>query len=463
MSEQSGHRRQSYGPTSPSIGPRGTRTLERILEASLKVFASRGFHDATIQDIAAEVGTSRATLYQYFPSKEKIFVELLEECGAAVVDVVKNLGLLGPTPGGFANLRWWLSEWARVYDQYATLFVEWANIDTPAVPVGSLVAQFNTNFNKRVARRLRESGVTDVDVDDVAAILTGVILRFNYLRQMGSAPADVADERGYHFAVVIQLMLFPDSPPLATRGGREVPRRWYQQRVSGKYLANHIEAPTARYNERLAGLTAKSASTVHALIKSGAKIFADRGFQRANIDDIVTDAGFARGTFYKYFDGKIDLLMAIASMCTQDSVAVGRRLERISMDSTGAASLREWVGSTISLSEEYRGVYRVWMERSPTNAELSSMRGEVVETLRRSLFVLLGKVERGHPIDLRVSEIFVVSLLDQVPEAFQLNNLPRTRAHQIELVSVLLERALFGSFSVDSTSDGDAALAVAAP
>src|SRR5690554_5498161 len=130
----SGVRRSSYGPTSPTVGPRGAKTQARILDASLRVFEARGFHDATIQDIVDEVGASRATLYQYFESKEQIFVELLEECGAAIVDVIRQLGALGPTARGFENLRWWLGEWARVYDQYATMFIEWANIDTPSAP-----------------------------------------------------------------------------------------------------------------------------------------------------------------------------------------------------------------------------------------------------------------------------------------------------------------------------------------
>jgi AcrR family transcriptional regulator len=449
MTDVHGQRRQSYGPTSPSIGPRGTKTLEKILDASLRVFAERGFHDTTIQDIVDEVGTSRATLYQYFESKEQIFVELLEECGAAVVDVTKKLGELGPTSQGFGNLRWWLAEWSRVYDQYSTMFIEWANIDTPAAHVSTLVTQFNTNFNNRVAARLEQSGVTGINPNDAAIVLTGVILRFNYLRHVNATSSDNADESAYHFAVLIQLMLFPDTPPLATRGGRDVPRRWHQKRITGKYVPRHPEALTEHYAERTTALTARSTNTVHALMKSGARIFAEVGYQSANIDDIVADAGFARGTFYKYFDGKIDLLLAISHTCSQDTVALARRLERVSTDESGDAGLREWVNAAVSLSQEYRGIYRVWMERSPTNEALSLMRGEVVETVRHSLFVLLGQAERGHPIDLRASEIFVVALLDQVPDAFHLIQKTPSRAEQVDLVATILERALLGGSTLN--------------
>jgi AcrR family transcriptional regulator len=45
------------------------RTAE-IIEASARVFAERGFHGASTQDIADVLGIRQASLYYYFPSKE---------------------------------------------------------------------------------------------------------------------------------------------------------------------------------------------------------------------------------------------------------------------------------------------------------------------------------------------------------------------------------------------------------
>ena len=47
-----------------------------ILDGALKVFAEKGFHDTRLEDIAAEVGFSKASLYNYYKDKEEIFLSL---------------------------------------------------------------------------------------------------------------------------------------------------------------------------------------------------------------------------------------------------------------------------------------------------------------------------------------------------------------------------------------------------
>jgi AcrR family transcriptional regulator len=82
------------------VGRRGAQTRRRIVAETMKLFETHGFHRTSVESIAKAVGTSRATLYQYFGSKEQIFLELLDECGAAMMRVVRRLGPLGPTLEG---------------------------------------------------------------------------------------------------------------------------------------------------------------------------------------------------------------------------------------------------------------------------------------------------------------------------------------------------------------------------
>ena len=58
-------------PSPPAAGAR-TRIAARreIIEAAARVFAERGFHGASTQDIADVLGIRQASLYYYFPSKE---------------------------------------------------------------------------------------------------------------------------------------------------------------------------------------------------------------------------------------------------------------------------------------------------------------------------------------------------------------------------------------------------------
>jgi AcrR family transcriptional regulator len=51
---------------------------EAILDAALEVFARRGFHGASIDEIATAAGVSKALIYEHFPSKRDLHVSLLE-------------------------------------------------------------------------------------------------------------------------------------------------------------------------------------------------------------------------------------------------------------------------------------------------------------------------------------------------------------------------------------------------
>ena len=48
-------------------------TKDRIIQASLRLFAKRGFSGVSTSDIAREVGITKAALYRHFDSKQAIF------------------------------------------------------------------------------------------------------------------------------------------------------------------------------------------------------------------------------------------------------------------------------------------------------------------------------------------------------------------------------------------------------
>lgn len=54
------------------------RTRRDILEAAARVFAQRGYHGATMEDVATEAGFAVGSLYNYFRGKEQIYASLLQ-------------------------------------------------------------------------------------------------------------------------------------------------------------------------------------------------------------------------------------------------------------------------------------------------------------------------------------------------------------------------------------------------
>jgi AcrR family transcriptional regulator len=63
-----------------------------ILKAASEVFQEMGFEGASMSDIRARTGGSKATLYNYFPSKEKLFFEVMHQ--AKTHELEKTVGTL---------------------------------------------------------------------------------------------------------------------------------------------------------------------------------------------------------------------------------------------------------------------------------------------------------------------------------------------------------------------------------
>jgi len=65
----------------------------QIIEAALACFARKGYHRTTMDDIVAESGLSKGSLYWYFKSKKEIFLAavmpLFQRMGASMQEVLK--------------------------------------------------------------------------------------------------------------------------------------------------------------------------------------------------------------------------------------------------------------------------------------------------------------------------------------------------------------------------------------
>ncbi len=63
---------------------RRAETRERIYRAALRIFAERGFLDATVEDITEAADVGKGTFFNYFPTKEHVLVTFGEERIAAI-------------------------------------------------------------------------------------------------------------------------------------------------------------------------------------------------------------------------------------------------------------------------------------------------------------------------------------------------------------------------------------------
>jgi AcrR family transcriptional regulator len=74
----------------------GEQRRVALLDSALEVFARRGYHASSIDDIAREAGVSKALIYEHFTSKQDLYAELLEqhagELFSALAEAISDAG-----------------------------------------------------------------------------------------------------------------------------------------------------------------------------------------------------------------------------------------------------------------------------------------------------------------------------------------------------------------------------------
>ncbi|MCG7532735.1 TetR/AcrR family transcriptional regulator [Psychrobium sp. MM17-31] len=78
----------SYKPRKRPSQARSSVTYNAILESAARVLVEAGVESTTTNKIAETAGTSIGTLYEYFPSKEAIFAELIRKLDQQMADSV---------------------------------------------------------------------------------------------------------------------------------------------------------------------------------------------------------------------------------------------------------------------------------------------------------------------------------------------------------------------------------------
>jgi AcrR family transcriptional regulator len=93
---------------------RKAQNRKKLLEAARKVFAEKGYGEATARDIVRETDLATGTFYNYFEHKQDVFVALLDEMGEKGRAIVRAQR---QDPG--ASLE------ERIYNAFRAYF-EWA-------------------------------------------------------------------------------------------------------------------------------------------------------------------------------------------------------------------------------------------------------------------------------------------------------------------------------------------------
>jgi len=399
------------------IGSRGAQTRQQVIDAALQCFIEKGFHATAVDDIAVLAETSRATVYQYFESKEAVFIELMNASGEALHRLNRSLGELGPTADGYTNLHSWLHGWSGIFDRYAPMFVEWANVNSPKAELRPRIVDFVDRHTERFSERLVAANPDSDDAHTSSLLVLALTTRFNYIRHV-YRPTTSDQQLVLSLASALQLYLFPSTPTdVLTDGPRDTGHAnddSEQPAVAahGPLATLSVRDPITRSN-LFDGLSAKASKTVRDLIDAAGRVFAAHGYDAANIDHIVTEAGLARGTFYRYFSDKLELITTLAEEAASEMTPLF--LEFAQLDARhDREALVGWLNRFLDAHKRYAGVTRAWTEQFPVEAAVLAPAADVVGSITKAVGATFGPA-RSYPLGRGAAEMMLVGLLEHFP------------------------------------------------
>jgi AcrR family transcriptional regulator len=91
-----------------------------ILEASLEIFTKRGFHEATMEEIAVTSGVAKGTLYRYFASKEDLVEQLLARTRGDIAQ--RFLGVFSESDDVLDQIQGFIEEWVDFIEENHAIY-----------------------------------------------------------------------------------------------------------------------------------------------------------------------------------------------------------------------------------------------------------------------------------------------------------------------------------------------------
>jgi len=90
-----------FRPTRPAASRLpAARRRRQLLDIAVEVFASRGFHGTSMEELADAAGVTKPVLYQHFSSKRLLYLELLDDVGTRMVEAVTGAVSAASGPHG---------------------------------------------------------------------------------------------------------------------------------------------------------------------------------------------------------------------------------------------------------------------------------------------------------------------------------------------------------------------------
>jgi AcrR family transcriptional regulator len=381
------------GPTA-NTRPRNRRQL--IVEAAGQVFSERGYHAASMEDIAAGVHISAAALYRHFPNKYALFAEAADVMADRLVAAVDG------SPGD-ATLRDVLTAVIQV---------------TAAHRASGGLYRWEARYLERADRRRLRAKFAHV-VDRVTEMVRREVpLPDERLRAVAALGA-IGSVTMHHTAIVQRLLLASalgvvTADPAAAAGSAR--------------LVELPPQPVARTRRA-------------EILAAAIPLFARNGFANVTNAQIAQAVGLAPSAIYRHYPGKVDILVAA---CIQAAGLLAQAVDRsLHQAADPRRAMLALAATYVAYSFEHNALTSV------AEAEVSGLPAElrrpVILAQREHISIWEQQLRLARPeLDPRQARLLVHAGFGVVVEAGRALRWQDTPGHR-EVVTALVIGAMAGS------------------
>ncbi|MGW6197782.1 TetR/AcrR family transcriptional regulator [Kribbella sp. NPDC055110] len=130
------------------------RTRRLIADKAFELFSDNGFGRTTVEQIAAAAEVGPSTLYRYFPTKEGLVLEFVDDCLADAVDWFHKQPAMDLPDGLRAVIERVLEQLERNPDRIRAVYDLADQTGSVSAHLNELIWRFRTDLADELVRRL---------------------------------------------------------------------------------------------------------------------------------------------------------------------------------------------------------------------------------------------------------------------------------------------------------------------
>ena len=153
------------------------RTRDRLIAAAARVFARRGFHGASVDEIADEAELTKGAVYSNFASKDELFLGVVETCLQPPAELYRQLEAQAneQTEGDVASPPRRLGDLEEIW---CLLQIEFWLYALRNPPVPDRMAALYRQFRAQLAPIAGPYATEDVEAEEVAGVAIALTLQW---------------------------------------------------------------------------------------------------------------------------------------------------------------------------------------------------------------------------------------------------------------------------------------------